>query len=163
MQPSIPFEGRFIPEPNSGCWLWCGRSRTNGYGMYRGMAAHREAYRRAFGPIPAGMVVRHRCDTPACVNPNHLLIGTQADNLRDIVARRRHWGQKNPDAASAWGKKYGSRVGPPGTANPSAKLTDAAVLDIRNARESAMSLAKLYGVGVATINRIRRRAAWKHI
>ncbi len=87
------FEGKYIPEPMSGCWLWTGGLDTHGYGQMRNERgkvelAHRISYRLHHGD-PAGLVVRHRCDTPSCVNPDHLQLGTYADNAQDMVRRGR--------------------------------------------------------------------------
>jgi hypothetical protein len=93
-----PFE-RYIPEPNTGCWLWIGSSFGPGkYGqMYRRgeggrvrmIGAHRAFWERENGPVPVGMYVCHRCDTPPCVNTSHLFLGTARDNNRDMVAKGR--------------------------------------------------------------------------
>ena len=76
------------------CILWEGWLSSNGYGLAdRGgnkrQLAHRWTYEQAHGPIPAGMVVMHTCDTKACVNLDHLVLGTQADNMADMVAKGR--------------------------------------------------------------------------
>lgn len=90
------FEAKYVPEPNTGCWLWTAALNTYGYGkMGRTReegpeGAHRIAWRLLKGPIPLGMFVLHRCDMPACVNPEHLFLGTQADNIRDSVIKGRH-------------------------------------------------------------------------
>jgi hypothetical protein len=85
------FEAKYIPEPNSGCWLWDASVNTAGYGQLniekRPRLAHRLAYEHYVGPIPEGMHVCHRCDVPACCNPNHLFIGTHLDNMRDMDAK----------------------------------------------------------------------------
>jgi hypothetical protein len=77
-----------------GCWIWQGNRDRKGYGRIsvkgRTTSTHRLAYRLAHGgDIPDGLVVRHRCDNPPCVNPDHLEIGTPADNSRDMVERGR--------------------------------------------------------------------------
>lgn len=82
------------------CWGWAGTKDLRGYGVLSGRSgraskkrkekAHRVSYEKANGPIPDGLVVRHKCDNPECTNPNHLEIGTQKDNMRDMVARKRH-------------------------------------------------------------------------
>jgi hypothetical protein len=75
------------------CWIWRGQGNNKGYGMksVRGrlQLTHRLSYQWVNGPIPAGMKVLHRCDTPACFNPNHLFIGTQSDNMRDMMLKGR--------------------------------------------------------------------------
>ena len=88
------YDHQLIPEPNSGCLLWLGAAASAGYGHgHRDKAhfyAHRCAYESANGIGSAdGLVVRHRCDTPACCNPDHLEVGTQRDNTLDSVARGR--------------------------------------------------------------------------
>jgi hypothetical protein len=77
------------PEPNSGCWLWAGAVEGSGYGMYSMHRAHRLSHEFYKGPIPKGMVVRHHCDNPCCVNPSHLDWGTPKDNYDDMVSRGR--------------------------------------------------------------------------
>lgn len=86
------FDEKYIPEPNSGCWLWIGC--TNGdYGqLWNGVRmdyAHRISYKYRYGEIPYGMQVLHKCDTPNCVNHDHLFLGTQADNMADMMAKDR--------------------------------------------------------------------------
>lgn len=79
----------------STCWLFTGCRNNHGYGKFSigGVAiyAHRAAYALMVGPVPDGKKVCHRCDVPNCVNPAHLFIGTQRDNLRDMAEKRRHW------------------------------------------------------------------------
>ncbi len=91
-------EGNFWSKVSktSDCWLWMGSKRKSGYGHFRYMgrlqSAHRVAWQLAFGPIPAGMNVLHRCDNPSCVRPDHLFLGTQADNMADKMAKKRYKG-----------------------------------------------------------------------
>lgn len=85
------------PEPNSGCWLWsgawngkwnvCGYGRFNIDGVMR--QAHRWAYEHFRGPIPDGLFACHKCDTPPCVNPDHLFLGTAVDNMADMIRKGR--------------------------------------------------------------------------
>lgn len=81
--------------PEAGCWLWTARIGGNGYGSIttpggsRKEQAHRVSYKDFIGPIPAGMCVLHKCDVRACVNPNHLWLGTKKDNTADMDAKGR--------------------------------------------------------------------------
>jgi hypothetical protein len=82
-----------------GCWLWSGKPNRNGYGVFgAGTArlAHKQSYTQALGKVPAGMVVRHTCDERLCVRPEHLLLGTTADNSLDMVKRGRGARQTAP-------------------------------------------------------------------
>jgi hypothetical protein len=84
-------------EKSGGCWLWTGSKNVQGYGtFYTGgepnrELAHRFAYRIVVGAIPPGMAVCHRCDVPACIRPDHLFLGSMADNVRDMKGKGRHW------------------------------------------------------------------------
>lgn len=81
------------PEPNTGCRLWLGAVNPKGYGRvrFRGSAAvaHRVAFILAYGEIPEGQFALHRCDTPSCINPDHLFLGSALDNTRDCIAKGR--------------------------------------------------------------------------
>jgi hypothetical protein len=70
------FDEKWMPEPMSGCWLWIRSTDSAGYGLFwdrdRHRGAHRVAYERWVGPIPAGLHLDHLCRTPACINPEHL-------------------------------------------------------------------------------------------
>ncbi len=102
------FDAKVVPEPNTGCWLWTASADTGGYGQLRVNGkieyTHRMAYVRHIGPIPDGLHVCHRCDTPACVNPSHLFVGTRGENMRDMMAKGRK--------VSATGDAHGSRTKP---------------------------------------------------
>jgi len=142
-----------IPEPMSGCWLWFGPCRDNGYGyMWNGSrkeSSHRISYRLFRGELASGSNVLHRCDNPACINPDHLFAGSQRQNLIDCVNKGRH----RPYAAK-------------GGQNPKAKLTDEQILEIRAIPRTMGALAKAaprYGVTRATLCAIRNGRFWKHL
>lgn len=134
--------GRELPEeliykdPNSGCWLWEGPYIKNGrgYGTHGGHTkgseylVHRIAYIAAHGSIPDGHVVMHKCDTPACANPNHLEVGTQQENLDDMGRKGR-----------------GLR-----------KLTNEQALEVLSSPLSGYALGKKFGVHRSAINSMRR-------
>ena len=114
---------------SSGCWPFLGKIARNGYGKLGRQYAHRIAYEKANGPIPAGMVVRHKCDNRRCCNPEHLIVGTQKDNVHDAIARGRvltgarwleamrgrlprgdqHWSRRMPWRVSR-GPKHGAAI-----------------------------------------------------
>lgn len=101
------FDARVKEDPETGCWLWIGS--TNGtYGCanidYKQVSAHRLAWELFRGPIPEGQNVLHRCDRPLCVNPSHLFLGTQEDNLKDMTQKGRR--AKGEAVASFAGRKH---------------------------------------------------------
>lgn len=145
-----PVEERLLNKikiaAETGCWEWTA-SKTRGYAVIRANGrwcrANRVSYDLYCGPIADGMHVLHRCDNPACVNPEHLFLGTNADNMADKVAKGRQL---------------------PGSAHSLAKLTDADVLAIRNAEGvTQLALATKYGVGQQQISRIRSGKRWAHL
>jgi hypothetical protein len=157
--PILPrFERKAFPEPMSGCWLWEGHlNAKTGYGrMYgniRGATAHWSAHRAAYllykGDIPDGMQVCHRCDNRACVNPDHLFLGTATDNMQDASKKGRlDWKGMRP-VPDQKGEKH-----------PMAKLTREAVEYIRSSDESQNQLAKRFGVKQASIWRVIHRKTW---
>ena len=87
-------ENNSTPEPNTGCWLWDGYCNPDGYGQRKvagkTLRMHRVSYSLFHGEIPRGECVLHKCDTPACCNPEHLFVGTHADNMNDMWNKRRH-------------------------------------------------------------------------
>lgn len=101
--PKERIERLSMPEPNSGCWLWLNTSRPNAIGLEYGrlvvgsrsngtrrtVSAHRFSYEAYKGKIPEGLNVLHKCDVTLCVNPDHLFVGTQAENLNDCYAKGR--------------------------------------------------------------------------
>lgn len=82
-------EHRISPEPISGCWLWMGRVNQFGYGTIGIKLTHRVVWEHEHGPIPNGLYVCHKCDVPLCVNPAHLFLGTQLDNMVDMRCKGR--------------------------------------------------------------------------
>jgi hypothetical protein len=100
-------EKRYEPVTETGCWLWTGVTMWQGYpvlaigsrklGTRKQVRAHRLSYEIYNGPIPSGMYVCHKCDVPICINPNHLFLGTAADNIRDMMAKGRWGGNQNTD------------------------------------------------------------------
>lgn len=132
------------------CWFWMGAKMKNGYGILtRGgsnQTAHRRAYELVHGKIPDGMCVLHRCDVRNCVRPDHLFRGTKLDNVRDMFAKGR-----NPKRDNA------------GTRNPSVKLSDDQVRDIRSDKRILRIVAEKYGVTTTTVHAIRQRKTWTHL
>ncbi len=146
-------ERESIPEPNSGCHLWLRAVRGHGYGVlwWEGglVDVHRLSWAEANGPIPPGNVICHRCDVRLCINPAHLFLGTQADNLRDMALKGRA-----SRKARAW---------PRGEKNRGAKLTASDVLAIRKDARSRVDIAAAYSVSYSAIARIKTRLRWGHI
>lgn len=89
-------------DTNGGCWLWPVKS---GYGVFKGKRAHRLSYEAFVGPIPDGLFVCHKCDVPACCNPDHLFVGTALDNSRDMVAKGRAGGGDKNGGRESRGKR----------------------------------------------------------
>lgn len=139
---------------DSGCWLWIGKRGKAGYGKIRvsGMntevLAHRVSYEMFNGPIPSDLCVLHRCDVPACVNPDHLFLGTRGDNRRDCVAKDRH------------AKRFPAMQG---ESHPNAKLSLESVAAIRKSGAGYGSLAKQYRVSKSLIAQIKTGRAWTNV
>ena len=131
----------------AGCWVWAGARDAHGYGMLsinnNTRRAHRVAYEAFCEEIPQGMVICHSCDNPSCINPAHLRVGTQADNVADREARGRR-------------DVKGEQIG-------TAKLVEADVLNIRSSELSGVALAKQYDVHPTTISLIKSRKTWSHV
>lgn len=159
MMHRTPIAERFWPRVNKtdSCWLWTGSKNNKGYGVIgRGgnnggmMYVHRLSFSIANpGANMAGMAVMHKCDMPPCVNPDHLSLGTLADNHRDMWLK----GRMNP---------------PKGENSPKAKLTESQVMEIRRRfRPTVFSntkeLAKEFGVTQQSITAIVCGKNWKHI
>jgi hypothetical protein len=144
-------EAKVLRIPEAGCWVWMGGTTVRGYGQIeshkRKLYAHRASYEAFIGPIPEGMYVCHACDNVACVNPNHLFLGTQKQNLQDMASKGR----------STRGEK-----------NPQAKLTEMDVHVIKKffftkSDVTDAEIAKLYGVTRSAITLIRKKERWNHV
>ena len=133
------------------CWLWAGTRLPHGYGVFgrgrrdEGRAyAHRWLWESMNGSIPEGLCVLHHCDNPPCVNPDHLFLGTHADNMADMISKGRQ------------------RYAPVrGEDHPSAKLTWDEVRAIRSGGEDALLLAARYGVTRNHIYNVRSMRTWR--
>ena len=158
--PSIPLtKERFMErvefELNTGCWLWSGAPGSGGYGTAvhngKNAKAHRVAWFLFRGWMPPPEIKAcHKCDTPACVNPDHLFLGTQADNVADMIAKGR--------------LRTARRCG---TKNPMASLSEKQVWEIRHllmmGKWSQAEIARSYGVSPMTISRISNCETWQHV
>lgn len=138
-----------IAKRESGCWDWTGAEWSGGYGKFqlngKVHLAHRYSYWTSNGPLPINSVVRHICDNPKCVNPRHLVIGSQVDNVKDRVDRDR----------SAYGEKNGR-----------AKLTWDTVRAIRafclgEKRGAPVRASVEFGVNIAIVRDILKNKTWK--
>lgn len=134
------------------CWEWRGSRRRGGYGRLAvggtTLVATRVMYEAVVGPIPPGWLIRHKCDNPPCVNPEHLEPGTVRENVRDMLDRGRH---KPPQ-----GEKNGQAV-----------LTEDDVREIRRRKRGLgtpyRELAAQFGVSIPTISMVVRRERWGHV
>lgn len=134
-----------------GCWEIGGYKDKGGYGQVkvqkprrRCVRAHRYAWELTHGPIPEGLFVCHHCDNPACVRPDHLFLGTAADNRRDCDTKGRHGRHGRPPVTR-------------GEAHPGAKLKDAEAQAIRERRlrgEPLKDIAKDYGISISLVSLI---------
>jgi hypothetical protein len=140
---------RRVSRGDDPCWLWTGCIGGNGYGRMwlngKDVMAHRVSWLIHKGVVPDGLLVLHRCDVRHCVNPDHLFLGTTADNVADKIAKGRHC--------------YGAR-------NGRSKLNDAAALSIiqrASDGETLTSLARAFGVSRTVIRHIVRGRLWGHV
>ena len=150
-------EQRFMKKvkKTDSCWLWIA-SKCNGYGHFgingKVYRSHRLSYEHYKGKIPDGLVVRHKCDNPACVNPEHLEVGTQKDNVQDCITRGRKSEMPTIIAKGVRCKK--------------SNLTEDDVREIRILREFDFTLKELrnkYNISEGSIWKIINRIAWKHV
>lgn len=138
---------------SGGCWEYDCKARnafghrvirvgTRAANNVRNEFVHRVSWEQHRGPIPPGMCVLHRCDNPACINPDHLFLGTRADNTNDMLAKSR--------------EAYGSRL-------PQTKLSPAEVMAIRSSSLSNSEIAREYGMSDSTICVLRQGKIHKHV
>lgn len=148
---------------SSHCWIWDGSVDADGYGVFwangKNARAHRYSYELHKGPI-GDSVVMHSCDNPRCVRPEHLSLGTHADNVADRVAKGR----------GALGDKNGARRCPEkvprGSLNGHARLTESDVAAMRDARAGGatyMALARRFRVCRSQVYNVCNRAQWRHV
>lgn len=133
------------------CWIWCGARNNNGYGVFRvrgrNYLAHRYAYANDLDYPPKTFEVLHSCDNPRCVNPDHLRLGTHADNMRDSATKGRM-----SRTHQVTGERHGM-----------SKLTADQVAEIRRLRSSGQThraIGKQFGVSHAAIGYIVRGKSW---
>lgn len=147
------FRQKYSEEPNSGCWLWHACGHKLGYGLFRyrrkTQKAHRVSWMLHCGEIPDGLKVMHRCDVRQCVNPDHLLLGTQKENVADMTRKGR-------------GRTGDLR----GVLIANAVLNDDQVREIRAyvaAGNSQISISRRFGVSPMTVSRVINRKTWSHV
>lgn len=146
----VKFEMHCFPVTESGCWLWESSISKDGYAKFehggKHYRAHRWAYENLVGPIPSGINVCHRCDVRSCVNPAHLFLGTQHDNMRDMHKKLR----------GARGETHGRH-----------RLTEADVREIRKAPRypgHVHELGRRYGISSFHVYDVLEGGrAWKHL
>jgi hypothetical protein len=134
-----------------GCHIFTGTKDECGYGrIWQGkklVRLHRATYEKLHGEIPKGLVILHKCDVPACINPSHLALGTQGDNVKDMFEKKRN----KVNAGSAHGM---------------AKLTENDIPTIRqrlNAGDTCVAIGKDYGVSDNMIRHIKMNRSWRHV
>ena len=145
------FEEKFIPEPKSGCWIWTATKSEDGYGKFYFHPTYERSHRASWmfyvGEIPNGLFVLHKCDNPSCVNPYHLFLGTNDDNIKDMVKK---------------GRQRALR----GSKHKNAKVTEKDVIEMRKLSESGLSqykIAEMFGICKSMANYICNRTNWKHV
>lgn len=151
VMPSNVFDDKFIashsmPVPFSGCFLWLKSFVKGGYGKThkdgKTLIAHRAIWEARNGPVPKGKILCHRCDIPECVNPDHLFLGTHADNSADMVMKDR--------------QAKGANV-------TLAKITDDIAKEIKDSAGTYVEIANMFNVSQSLVGAIKRNETWRHI
>lgn len=150
-RPRIPIKEKLdmnvIKVPESGCWIWMGMISRYGYGRFTfgtktNFSAHRTSYELKYGKIPDGMLALHHCDVKCCVNPDHIFIGTQQENMTDKVTKNRQ----------AKGESHGM-----------SKLTKEQATEAKFSGAKTSELAKKFNCSAVMIRQIRSGHYWKHL
>lgn len=161
------------------CKLWIGSTRPNGYGKLkvggRTVSAHRDAWTKSNGAIPAGLCVCHKCDVKLCTELQHLFLGTHAENQADMTSKGRgrigdRNGSRTKPERLRRGDAHHMRQRPElalrGELSPNAKLSPSDVLRVRTLRSDGYSqarIASVVGIGQSTVSRVLRRQSWGHV
>lgn len=146
-------------DKSGDCWMWKGLKSRSGYGLYVMYGTHRTVQHRAHrvsyflhhGSIDDDLLVCHRCDVPACVNPAHLFQGTTADNIHDAISK----GRSNPIAI-----RMTSFIHIQGERHPFVKLNNEIVLDIFRSKLANRKLARIYGITHRHVADIKKGYMW---
>lgn len=142
--PKHRFESKF--NKTNECWNWNAAVGSSGYGHFwmdgKPIPSNRASYKIYIGEIPNGNLVLHKCDNRLCVNPNHLFLGSNQDNMKDMVTKNRQ---------------------AKGILIKASKLTPEQILKIRSDIRSQRKIAHDYGVSHTTIGDIKNNKYWSHI
>lgn len=149
------FFDRVYPEPMSGCWLWIGRTNHDGYGSlhkedneFGTYTAHRYSFLIHKGEIPYGLSVLHSCDVRCCVNPGHLSLGTQTENIADMDRKKRR--------NNAKGELQGF-----------SKITEKQAIEIKTLYSTGnyrqKDIAEMFGVNRSVVSCIANGRTWTHV
>lgn len=153
-------------DKTDSCWLWTASKRYKGYGAFtyrkNGRViqgrAHRYSYELHKGEIPLGLFVLHECDTPSCVNPAHLFLGTNEDNVKDMMTKGRH---------ISGGTLCGNNgKWPRGEKHHAAKMNPSKIQELKTLRANGSSYTDLstrFNIGLSTIFKILKGRTWKQI
>ena len=149
------FLSKYFPEPKTGCWLWVGKTNADGYGELHSednefglRSAHRYSYTIHHGHIPAKLQVLHKCDQPCCINPDHLFLGTQQENIADMDRKGR--------------RKVGV-----GVRHSKARVNNEQAIAIKQEYSKGLlkqkDIAEKYGIDRSAVSAIVNNRTWKHV